>query len=168
MTSEFRDKRYSGRMLGIDLMDAMLEMRRWAKLQLTVEAAPIARQQGGAREGRNLTGVFTFAGQTTHGMSEAVIAKPDSDDNLLTANFEWISEQGLRLLRTMAGERFRGMIWMDELQDPELFGTHAIRVEQKRHTLSAKFDDLPASTFVLLEAVINKSLAASAKISAHA
>lgn len=208
MTSEFRDKRYSGRVLGIDLMDAVLETRRWSKLQLIVEAAPIDRQQGGVQAGRKLAGVFTFAGQTTHGMFEAVIAKPDSDDGLLIANFEWISEHGLRLLRAVAGDRkpeetgeqpamkvifthgtvnwslsgflldnyrgalksgdrFRGMIWTDKLQEPGLFGAHAVRIEQTRHTLSAKFDDLPAHTFALLEAIINKSLTALSKTPAH-
>ncbi len=204
MKSEFRDKRYSGRALRIDLMDAVLETRRWSRLQIIIDAALIGLQQGELQEGRKLTGVFTFAGQKTHGVFDAVIAKPDSDAGLLAANFEWINEPGLKILRTMTGERkpeesgeqptmkvtftrgtanwslsgflldeyhgalepgerFRGMIWMDKPEDPGLFGAHAIRVDQERHTLTAKFDDLPANTFALLEAVINRSPAAPVK-----
>ncbi|MEJ0069738.1 MAG: hypothetical protein WDO24_14530 [Pseudomonadota bacterium] len=105
MSSAFQDKRYAGRALQIDLMDTMVETRRWSKLQLILEAAPIGLQQGDVQEGRNLTGVFTFEGQKSHGMFEAVIVKPDSDDDLLVVNFEWISERGSKLLRTMASER---------------------------------------------------------------
>jgi len=208
MKSEFRDKRYSGRALRIDLMDAVIETRRWSRLQLILDAAPIALQQGGVQEGRKLAGVFTFAGQTAHGMFDAVITNPGSDDGVVVANFEWISESGLKLLRTMTGERrpeesgeqptmkvtltrgtanwslsgflldnyhgalrpgerFRGMIWLDKPHDPGLFGAHTIQVEPARHTLAAKFDDLPANTFALLEAVIHRGHAASAKIPAH-
>ncbi len=194
MRSASRDKRYIGPALRVDLMDAVHETRRWSSLQVIVEAAPLALQHGG----RKLTGVFSFAGHTLHGMFEAAIAKPGSEDGLVAIDFEWISERGRRLLRTVgserkpaesgeqptmkvhfthstsnwslsgflidnyrgalgSGERFRGMIWLDKPQDPGLFGGHAIRVDAERHSLSVKFDDLPANTFSLLEAAIKKT-----------
>jgi hypothetical protein len=208
MKSGFRDKRYLGPALRVDLMDAIHETRRWSTSQLIIEAAPLVLQQGGVQEGRKLTGVFTFEGQKIHGTFEAAIAKRESDDGLVAADFEWISERGRQLLRTMAGQRrpeesgepptmkvnftqstsnwslsgflldnyhgciksgdrFRGMIWMDKPQDPGLFGAHAIRVDKLRHTLSVKFDELPANTFALLEAVIKKSRVVPGKIPAH-
>jgi hypothetical protein len=209
MKSEFRDKRYLGPALRVDLMDAIQETRRWSALQLLIEAAPLVLQQGDAREDRKLTGVFTFEGQTIHGMFEASIAKRDPADDLVAVDFEWVSEHGRKLLRAMAGQRhpeesgeqptmkvsfthstsnwslsgflldnyhgaltsgdrFRGMIWMDKPQDPGSFGAHAIRVDKLRHTLSVKFDELPAGTFSLLEAVMKKGQIASAKVPARA
>lgn len=205
MKTGSRDKRYLSPSLRVDLMDATHETQRWSTLQLIIEAAPLALQRGGVQEGRKLTGVFTFEGQTTHGMFEASIAKREPDDGLVAADFEWISERGKRLLRTMtgqrkpqesgeqptmkvnfthstsnwslsgflldnyhgalgSGDRFRGMIWMDKPQDPGLFGGHAIRNDKPRHTLSVKFDELPANTFSLLEAAMKKSRPAFAKI----
>ena len=193
MKAEFRDKRYFGPALRIDLMDRGYETGLWSDSELIVKIPPGARAAGD-----RLTGVFTFAGEEAHGLFEARVAKLDIPRGLMGAEFDWISQSGVSLLKSIAarrqpgehnnhpkmtlgfahmtlnwslsgfllgdyhgpleaGQRFRGMIWMDTPEDPGLFDGHVVRVDRARHTLSAKFDTLPPSTFALLEAVMHKS-----------
>jgi hypothetical protein len=191
--AEFRDKRYSGPALRVDLMDRGYETGVWSAAELIVKIPPGARA-----EGDTLTGVFTFAGESAHGLFEARVVKLDIPRGLMGAEFGWISQSGVSLLKSItdrrqpgehnnhpkmtlgfahvtrnwsfsgfllddyygafeAGQRFRGMIWMDLPEDPGLFDGHVVGVDQHRHTLSVKFDALPPNTFALLEAVIHKT-----------
>ncbi len=192
MKANFRDKRYAGPALRVDLMDRGYETGLWSASELIVKIPTGARA-----EGDKLTGVFTFAGEGAHGLFEARVAKLDIPRGLMGAEFEWISKPGMNLLKSIAarrrpgehnnypkmtlgfahmtlnwsfsgflladyhgglekGQRFRGMIWMDIPEDPGLFDGHVIGVDRNRHTLSVKFDELPANTFALLEAVMHK------------
>jgi len=191
--AELRDKRYSGPALRVDLLDRGCETGLWSAAELIVKIPPGARA-----EGDRLTGVFTFAGESAHGLFEARVAKLDIMRGLMGAEFEWISQSGVSLLKSIAdrrqpgeqnnhpkmtlgfahttlnwsfsgflladyygsleaGQRFRGMIWMDVPEDPGLFEGQVARVDRNRHTLSVEFDALPPNTFALLEAVMHKS-----------
>ena len=195
MKAAFRDKRYFGPALRIDLLERGYETGLWSTSELIVKIPPGARA-----EGDQLSGVFTFAGEGegAHGLFDARVAKLDIARGLMGARFEWINQPGLSLLKSIAGrrrpdehnnhpkmtlgftyatlnwsfsgfllgdyrgaleagQRFRGMIWMDKPEDPGLFDAHAVRINRERHTLSVKFDALPSNTFALLEAVIHKS-----------
>jgi hypothetical protein len=176
----------------VDLLDSGDETALWSAAEVIVKTPP-----GPHAKGDRLTGVFTFAGESAHGVFDARIAQLDDTRGLMGAAFEWINEPGARLLKAIAGrrtpgqlnhhpkmtlgfahvtlnwsftgflldayhgpleagQRFRGMIWMDMPEDPGLFDAHVIRTDRQRHTLSAKFDALPPATFALLEAVMHK------------
>jgi hypothetical protein len=191
--AEFRDKRYAGPALRVDLLERGHETGLWSVSELIVGIP-----DGPRAEGDKLSGVFTFPGASTHGLFDARLAKLDMPRSRMGVEFEWINASGLALLQSIiearspgelnnhpkmtvgfthanvnwslsgflvadyhgpleTGQRFRGMIWMDKPGDPALFDGHAIRVNRERHTLSVKFDALPANSFALLEAAIGKS-----------
>ena len=180
---EFRDKRYAGQTLMVDLRDVELETTAWSVGHVTLTLKPALAEALSEKE--PLVGVLTFDGVPDHALFEAVIEQRDPATGVLRARFAWLSPDGRALLDRMSirpgvtlrvslayrtlnwsfsgfllggyhgaladGERFRGMIWTGNPHDPGLFGGHAVRVDRQHHTLSVKFDNLPAETFTLLE-----------------
>jgi hypothetical protein len=57
------------------------------------------------------------------------------------------------------GQAFGGMIRLEKAQEPGRFEAVVIRADAERRTLALKFNDLPSSTFTLLEAAMKKTTA---------
>jgi len=99
--AEFRDKRYSGQALLIDLHDAECEALSWTPGSFAVTAGPraILETFGGDRV---VTAVFTFDGEPDHGLFEARVEQLDAARGMLSAHFMWVNDAGQKLLKTMA------------------------------------------------------------------
>jgi hypothetical protein len=100
MASEFRDKRYAGPALFVDLRDAECETRLWTQKDLIVRAGRSLPDGIGVHG--TVTGVFSFEGQPDHGLFEARVEKLDLERGLFGGHFLWLSEHGQKLLALMA------------------------------------------------------------------
>ena len=99
--AEFRDKRYSGQALLIDLHDAGCEALSWTLGGFAVTGGPRAILDNFGDD-RVVTAVFTFEGEPDHGLFEARIEQIDAARGMLDAHFMWVNEAGQKLLKTMA------------------------------------------------------------------
>ena len=101
LAAEFRDKRYSGQQLLIDLRDAEFETAEWTLGHFLITADP-KKLPAGIEKGDLVTGVFNFEGVKDNGLFEAQVEAFDREHGVLAGRYEWMSERGRALLGRMA------------------------------------------------------------------
>ena len=97
MAAGARDKRYASQALLVDLRDAECAAVSWSATRFTVNQAPQGALASLVDE-KLATGVFTFDGESSHGLFEAAIEELDAERGRLAARFVWVSADGLKLL----------------------------------------------------------------------
>lgn len=97
MAAGARDKRYASQAVVVDLHDADCDAESWSVSRFTVGKAPKGALASLVDE-KLAVGVFSFPGETAHGMFEAAIEELDAERGQLNARFTWISADGLKLL----------------------------------------------------------------------
>jgi hypothetical protein len=97
-----RDKRYRIPVLSVDLFQEPYETPLWSPTQFILKDF-----RGGLKAEQKFNGAFRFKGQDLFGLFTAKAARVDQFRHMLGAEFVWVSEDGLELMK-MAGTMPRG------------------------------------------------------------